>query len=372
MKILHLISSGGLYGAEAVILNLSHALNSGGDSSVLGVFGNSKNLNLQLHERALGEGITSTVIPCEGQVDRAAVAKIRNLVVESQIDIVHAHGFKADIYAYLALRNTRVSLVSTCHTWYDNDPVVTLYGKLDRWILRKYAAIVAVSDEVKDRLIKADVAPDKVRIIKNGIDVQRFGEAAPSLRQGNGLTAAPLVGLVGRLSREKGIEVFLQAASRVVEDIPDAQFVVVGEGPEYESLNSLIDQLKLRKNADLLGRRDDMPSVYRSFDIMVSSSHQEGLPMVVLEGMASGLPVVATSVGDVPHVIEQDVSGVLVAPGDSNSLAANVISLLRNPAERRRMGDAARRRIEEEFSTERMTSNYLDIYRGLYNAPERK
>jgi glycosyltransferase involved in cell wall biosynthesis len=368
MKILHLISSGGLYGAEAVILNLSHALNSGGDSSVLGVFGNSKNLNLQLHERALGEGIHSTVLPCEGQIDRSAIARIRKLAVESQIDIVHAHGFKADIYAYFALRNRGVSLVSTCHTWYDNDPVVTLYGKLDRFILRSYAAVVAVSDEVRDRLIQSGVGADKVRIIKNGIDVQRFGKAAPSLRSYDGQLDGPIVGLVGRLSREKGIEVFLQAASRVVEEIPDARFVVVGEGPEREHLDSLIDELKLRKNAELLGRRDDMPSVYTSFDIMVSSSHQEGLPMVVLEGMASGLPLVATSVGDVPRVIEKGVSGVLVSPGDSDSLAANVASLLRDPVERRRIGGAARRRIEEEFSTERMTSDYLDVYRKIYKS----
>src|SRR5215470_14032676 len=145
MRILHLISSGGMYGAEAVILNLCHTLNESSHSSAVGVFANSTNLNMEFYERASGEGIETRLIPCSGQIDRSAISGIRELALSTGADIVHAHGFKADIYAWLALRREPIPLISTCHTWYDHDPKVNLYGKLDRFVLRRYSAVISVS-----------------------------------------------------------------------------------------------------------------------------------------------------------------------------------------------------------------------------------
>lgn len=365
MKILHIISSGGMYGAEAVILNLSRTLNDAGHTSVLGVFANEKNLNLQLYEAAIREGIESHLITCSAQIDRASVAKLRELAIQSNADVVHAHGFKADIYAYVALRNLPVPLVSTCHNWTDTDRVVSIYGRVDRFILRRYAAVIAVSQAVKNRLMKAGVRGEKIHIIENGIDLRPFEKAIPSLREIAGEQGDPVVGFVGRLSKEKGADIFLQVASRVVARIPNAKFVLVGDGPERKQLESLIDQLGLGKSVILAGRRTDMPAVYASFDLMVLSSRDEGLPMATLEGMASGVPWVATAVGDVPKIIQHQISGVLVPPGDVESLASHVITLLQSATERGRIGENGRRRVQDEFSAERMTSSYLDIYRQV-------
>jgi len=373
MKILHIISSGGMYGAEAVILNLSRTLNEAGHSSMLGVFANAKNLNLQLHETAIAEGIESHIIPCSGQFDRAAMAKLRELVIQTNADIVHAHGFKADIYSFLALNNFSIPLVSTCHNWTDTDLAVSIYGKIDRFVLRKYASVIAVSDAVKNRLVKAGVHDEKIHLIKNGIDIRPFQKASPSLRGIVDKEGAPIVGFVGRLSKEKGADVFLRVASRVLEEIPDAKFVLVGEGPERNELELLVDQLAIGKSTFLVGRRTDMPSVYASFDLMVLSSRDEGLPMAVLEGMASGVPWVAAAVGDVPKIIQHQASGLLVPPGDVDSLADGVIGLLRNITERQRLGEGGRRRVQEEFSAERMSSSYLGIYqRALANKDSKK
>lgn len=371
MKILHIISSGGMYGAEAVILNLSRTLNESGNASVLGVFANSKNLNLQLHEQALAEGIESHLIPCSGQIDRAAIKELRDLAIRSRADVVHAHGFKGDIYSYFAFRHMKIPLVSTCHNWTDTDRIVSLYGKLDRFVLRRYAAVIAVSEAVKQRLLSSGVREDRIEIIKNGIDLRPFAEAAPSLRGivGDG---GPIVGFVGRLSKEKGADIFLQVAAGVAARVPNAKFVVVGEGPEKEALESLVDQLGIRDNVFIVGRRNDMPSVYASFDLMVLSSRDEGLPMAVLEGMSSGLPWVATAVGDVPKIFQDGKNGMLVPPGDIDSLAAAVISLLQNPEERRRLGEAARTHVKEEFSAERMATSYLDVYHRVLRGKESK
>jgi glycosyltransferase involved in cell wall biosynthesis len=362
MRVLHIISSGGMYGAEAVILNLSRSLNEGPHYSMLGVFSNSSNPNLQLHETALKEGIESHLISCRGQIDRTAITTIRELAVRTGADIVHAHGFKADIYVYLALRRSRIPLVSTCHTWYDTSLLVFLYGAVDRFVLRKYARVVAVSNEVKQRLLKAGVHGDNIHLVRNGIEQGRFDGAVPSLREDLPPDRTLIVGLIGRLEWEKGIDIFLRAAARVLDEFPNALFVVVGEGPDKDKLEQLVDELNIGGNVSMLGRRDDMPSVYASLDVMVSSSRQEGLPMAILEGMASSLPLVVTAVGEVPTVVLDGRTGVLVPAEDLDSLTAGILKLLRDPALRTRLGIAARQRIEEEYSAARMTTDYLQVY----------
>src|ERR1700760_656958 len=113
MNILHIISSSGMYGAEAVILNMSRTLNEGSHSSILGVFSNSANPNLQLHEAAIAQDIESHLISCFGQIDRTVPSSIRELAARTNADVVHAHGYKADIYCYFALHGSTVPLVST-------------------------------------------------------------------------------------------------------------------------------------------------------------------------------------------------------------------------------------------------------------------
>jgi glycosyltransferase involved in cell wall biosynthesis len=362
MKILHIISSGGMYGAEAVILNMSRTLNSGPYCSMLGVFSNLSNPNHQLHERAVKEGIESHLISCNGQIDLTAITAIRELAARTGADIVHAHGYKADIYVYLALRRLGIPLVSTCHTWYDNNFLVSLYGKADRLVLRKYARIVVVSDEVKQRLLKAGVHGKKIRLVRNGIDLRPFENAVPALREGLTSDRTLIIGLIGRLAWEKGIDIFLRAAARVLVEFPGAEFVVVGEGPDKDKLERLVDELDIRESVSMLGRRDDMPSVYASLDVMVSSSRQEGLPMAILEGMASRLPLVATAVGEVPTLVRNGRTGVLVPSEDADLLAAGILELLRESGKRTRFGMAARQLIEEEYSAARMTADYLRVY----------
>jgi len=357
-----MISSSGMYGAEAVILNMSRTLNEGPHRSLLGVFLNSSNPNLQLHESAVREGIESHLIPCSGQIDRTAIVSIRELAARTGADVVHAHGYKADLYVYFALRALGIPFVSTCHNWIDNDRKANFYGVMDRFILRRYASIVAVSEDVRQRVLKAGVRAEKISLIRNGIDLRPFDHASAFVKDELGWSAYPLVGLVGRLSIEKGIDIFLLAAARVLAQLPDAKFVVAGDGPDRAKLDALIDKLGIRGSVHMLGRRDDMPSVYASLDVMVSASRQEGLPIAILEGMASRLPLIATAVGEVPAVILDGRTGVLVPTEAPELLAEAIIELLRNPAKRERLGSAARKLVEDKFSAERMTADYFRVY----------
>ncbi len=375
MKVLHLISSGGMYGAEAVILNLSKTLNQGPDQSVLGAFANSSQPNLQLFEHAAASGIQAHAIACNGQFDRSVPTSLHRLVQQTGADIVHAHGYKADVYAWLAFRSSlrgsprssQVRLVSTCHTWYDTNLSLRLYGALDRVVLRGFAGVVAVSDQVRQRLLNAGVRENRVQLIRNGIDLTPF-EAARQLSQSQHQADRPLtVGLVGRLSWEKNVDLFLRSAAQVLAHLPSTRFLVVGDGADRPKLEALLDQLGIRSNVTLLGRTENMPAVYASFDLMVSSSRQEGLPIAILEGMASSLPVVATAVGAVPTVVRDGVTGSLVPSEDPEALSSAILHLLQNPHLRHSYGAAARQLIADDFSAARMTADYLHLYRQVLN-----
>lgn len=362
MNILHIISSGGMYGAETVILNLSRSLNENRHHSMIAVFANSPNSNLELYNAARSAGIDSHLIECKGQIDRSVLPRIRELARETKADIVHAHGYKADVYVYLALRNSGIPLVSTCHNWLKQNRAVSFYGTVDRLVLRNYTAVAAVSEQVRKTLLNAGVSKERIHKVINGIDLRPFNNAVPSLRTNSDIGRALTVGWVGRLSHEKGPDIFVRAAAQTLKQLPQTKFIVAGDGPDRISLESLIDQLNIRDSVSLAGRREDIPSVFASFDIAVSSSRQEGLPMAILEGMASGLPWIATAVGDVPTVILDDVTGVLVRPNDIESLSSALIALLQDVEKRNRLGSEAHMLVEKQFSAQRMSEDYLQIY----------
>jgi len=361
-----------MYGAESVILNLACGLKTAGHPCFLAVFANSLNPNLQLHDRALEEGIPSFAFPCRAQVDRAAIRRLRELATDINADIVHAHGYKADAYSCLAMRNFGLPLVSTCHNWLDENWRTSLYGIADRYFLRSFACVVAVSEEVKHRIVRAGVPQERIRVIPNGIDLRPFTvERSPEPADWSQDRPA-VVGMVARLSAEKGVDLFVRAAAQVAGTISHVRFVVVGDGPDREELETLIDQLRLQPFVSIMGRRNDMPSQYASFDLLVSSSRKEGLPMAILEAMASGLPLIATAVGDVPNVVRNGETGILLPAGDPEALASAIVDLLHDRDKCRRFGSAARQLIETKYSAEQMAHDYLDTYKAAVAAPRHK
>jgi glycosyltransferase involved in cell wall biosynthesis len=261
------------------------------------------------------------------------------------------------------MRKTATPLVSTCHTWYDDNPLLWLYGAIDRRVLRHFAAVVSVSDEVTERLLKSGVAPDRVHFIRNGIDLRPFANATPSLRhlaEPDGL----LVGWIGRLTHDKGPDVFLRAIAQVRPQVPTARYILVGEGPYRPELERLLADLAIGDIVHLLGQRHDMPNVYASCDLLVSSSRKEGLPMAILEGMAANRPWIATTVGAVPMAIRDGQTGLLLPPDHPDLLAAAMSRLLGHPEERDCLATAARGQAQSDFSAQRMSKDYLSLYDG--------
>ena len=159
-----------------------------------------------------------------------------------------------------------------------------------------------------------------------------------------------MVGFLGRLSPEKGPDVFLRAALLAQAKLQDTHFIFVGDGPLAPTLRETIARFKLEDSVHLAGLRRDVATVLNDMDVMVSSSHSEAMPLAVMEAMASGLPVVATRVGGVPDMIDQGESGWLVAPNDFDEIAIRLHQVLATPGELARMGAAARRRAVEKMA----------------------
>ena len=355
-SVLHLISSAGFYGAENILVLLGRNLQRRGCRSIIGVFSDSRSPHAEVAEQARAQGLETEMIPCDGRLDWKAVRCIRE-ILRRGVDVLHAHGYKANVYGCAAAWRGQVALVSTCHGLSPRT-----YASLDRLVLRRFDRVAAVADVLTEALKSSGIDPAKVTTISNGIEPERFRDAKPKLRAELGGAGRSIVGMVGRLAPEKGGDVMLRAALSVVTEFPDTTFVVVGEGPrraEWESLSAL---LGLARHVVFTGIRRDMPEVYASLDAIVLPSLREGMPMCLLEAMAAARPVVATAVGSVDKLVIAGRTGLLVEPGDASGLAQAIRLLLRDPARARELGENGRAHVAANFSLDAMTRQYLQLY----------
>jgi glycosyltransferase involved in cell wall biosynthesis len=362
VKILQLISSGGYYGAENVVVSLAESLERNNCRSVIGVFHNDPQDNEELICQAEKRGLTVQRFVCRGRWDWQTVRAIREKVKNLNIDLLHTHGYKADIYGLLAARGLRLPLISTCHLWTHDTAAVRFYEFLDSLLLRRFDAVVAVSDTIAESLRNSGIRQSKIRVIDNGIDLSSFSRTCERLAEKNDNGQKLVVGTVGRLVPQKGLEYFLRAAREVLLDFSDVTFVVIGSGPDREKLEQITRDLAIEQNVLFTGHCTDMPGAYASMDVFVLASIDEGMPMAILEALASKKPVVATSVGAVPRLIIQGKTGFLVAPRDVQALKLAILRLLKDASLRSQLGNAGESLVKRSHSRDTMARNYLQLY----------
>ena len=238
---------------------------------------------------------------------------------------------------------------------------------IDRWTNWLVKINVCVSQAVADFSIhKAGLSPNKLIVIPNGVDAARFTSAQPADLTQFGISAGSRTVLtVGRLDPQKGLGDLVEAAALVASRIPQAQFLIVGEGPERSRIERDISARGLGDRVHLAGWRADIPEIMAAGSVLVLSSHWEGLPNVVLEGMAAGLPVVATRVEGVNELVIEGQTGLLVRAQSPDQLALAIEQILTDPEQTRLFGEAGRRRVQAEFSWTAMTSRYAAQYESL-------
>jgi glycosyltransferase involved in cell wall biosynthesis len=288
-----------------------------------------------------------------GPLDWRIPVELLNLCRRHRVSIWHGHDYKTNALGLLLNRFWRMRLVTTVHGWVHHTRRTPLYYRIDRLCLPRYERVICVSEDLRQRCLEWGVPPERCVLIENGIDTEEFRRRQPvgAARAALGISPGRLViGAVGRLSAEKGFDVLIEAVARLARDGLDVELRIVGEGDEKSRLQGLLAASGLGERGRLMGYLPDTRTFYEALDVYALSSHREGLPNVLLEAMALGVPVVATRVAGVPRLVQDGVSGLLVAAGDGVALAGALAELLRDPARRDALGRAGRVTIESEYS----------------------
>ncbi len=317
----------------------------------------------------LSEPLEKASIPVRPVLDRlikrrvslAYARGLRRLVRESRFDIVHAHVYASTSAAAIATLRTGVPLVITEHgmnpwrSWRDR--------RVSRWVYRRAEHIIAVSTPIYRLLTERyAVSSDRITVNPNAVVDSPVASTSPSIQLPAEWQQGPLVGVVARLSEEKGISIFLQAAARISPLAPEVRFLIVGDGPLREELDSLAQHLGLSDRAHFLGYRSDARALIELLEVLVLPSLHEGSPLVILEAMSAGIPIVASAVGGIPDQVEHGREGILVQPGDPSALGDAILRLLRDPALASRLGEAGRQRAGSRFSYAAMVQRVEAVY----------
>ncbi len=296
--------------------------------------------------------------------------RLARYIRRNLIQIVHSYGFYPNVFAVPAARLAGASIVVASIR--DRGDILTpLQRWIQKWVCRLADCVLVNAEAIRDTLVEQGYRPDKIVVIRNGIELSKFGrrEKGAALRRELGLPpTAPLVFVFSRLNRMKGVEYFLDAAALVAIRFPAVRFLIVGDGAHRAKLEAHAGQLGLAQPVTFTGFRTDVPELLPEAAVSVLPSLSEGLSNSLLESMASGVPVIAADVGGNPEIIEHDVSGLLVPPRDSTALAAAIMNLLQNRDLAARLGDAGRRRVADLFSIERSVGEVESLYERLVEA----
>jgi glycosyltransferase involved in cell wall biosynthesis len=305
--------------------------------------------------------------PLDWRVIPAALAICRR----EQVAIWHGHEYKSNALGLILRRFWPMHLITTAHGWVQHTRRTPFYYRIDRFCLPRYERVIAVSPDLYDSSIAAGVAADRCSLIENGIDTEQYQRRVPAAEAKARLGVAPgrlVVGAVGRLSAEKGFDLLIRVMQRVLAEGLDAELWIVGTGDQRPQLERMISDMNLGERVRLLGYRADTIDLYHAMDLFVLSSLREGLPNVLLEAMAIGVPVVATRIAGVPRLIRDGVDGLLVEAGNEDELAASMKQILTSDQLRHKFALAGRERIETSYSFRVRMDKVRAIYDELLAA----
>lgn len=356
----HLMTSGSVGGPERLVMGLASSV-SPFCRSVFVLFadgGLSRAFRRELSVRGFEGVVLANDTPHLWAMARELARRIGDLGA----DVLCCHGYKAGVVGLMAARQAAVPVIAMSHGWTAETWKVRVYEMLDRACLRRMDAVVSVSQGQAEKLRRAGVRADRLAVVRNAVQSDRFDRIDPDARESllAMFPARPerIVGSAGRLSPEKGFHVLVDAAAIVARSEPGTGFIHFGAGPLRKAIERRIRELGLDRHFVLAGHRDDLERFLPHWHLTVLPSFTEGLPTVVLESYAAGVPVVATSVGGTPEAVVDGVDGCLVPAGDANILARRILEVLRDDDRRREMGRLGRERIRSEFSFETQAARF--------------
>jgi len=363
ISVMHLISSSGFFGAESVLMTLAKNVQDEKYVPIVGAFKDRRDgAQAEIIARARESGLETFLLECSGRFDLWAAFRLRKYLTENKINVLHTHNYKADVIGALAARMGGIPIVATAHGFTDMTASVSFYEKLDRLFLRMFFDRVVT---VTDKMLPA-LTPRRKRVIPNGINTDFFNtniETRDAFRRKYNIREDDmLVGTIGRLSKEKDQIMFLEALEPLMRDEARLKIIIVGSGPKEMELKEFVTAKGLSDRVVFTGIIKDVGPVYMALDVFVLSSLTEGVPLTVLEAMASGLPVVATKVGGIPQMIEDGRNGLLIEPRNREALREKIGQLLKDPSRRKSLGASGQAFVRENYSLESMCEAYKKVY----------
>jgi glycosyltransferase involved in cell wall biosynthesis len=354
----HVIAPGPYGGAESVVRVLcagSVATGRAVSAALLLPNGSQSSLAAAMREC----GVPVDEIRCGRRAYRAEARELRRVLRARGTTVVHTHVYRADVVGWMATKRTQVRCVATLHGYTGGSLVNRAYQWLDHRLLGRFDAVVCVSEQLRQRLLRTGATGNRLHVVRNGF----AGRASVSREEARRLLGLPLdrpaVGWVGRLSHEKGADLFVEAMMRCPRS--DAIGVIVGDGPQRRDLQARVGPGAAIR---LVGSRPDIGQLMPAFDVLAISSRAEGTPMVLLEAMSARVPIASFAVGGIPELLPADAAW-FAAPGDTAGLAASIAAALDFPTEAERRADTCVRLLEAEFGVERWLRDLDRIYASL-------
>jgi len=307
-------------------------------------------------------------------LDLISLVKLYSYLKNKKFDIVHTHSSKAGIFGRIAAKLTRVPLILHCvQGWefheYTNKFTANFYITLENFISRFTDYLLPVSKQTMTAGLEAGIGSyNKYKIIHNFIELEKYDTGSASQQVKKELNIAkdvPIIGTIMRLVQQKNPLDIIKIAGKVKMNYPNIKFVVIGDGPLLPGLNNLIQKKGLNHNITLTGIKRNIPELLKTMDIFILSSLWEGLPLVFLQAMASGKPIIAYNVGGTGEAVNNEESGYLVKPGDTDTMAKRIDELIKDKARRIEMGKKGRKNLEQKFSKQKQIQKITEIYDTL-------
>jgi glycosyltransferase involved in cell wall biosynthesis len=366
IRVLHLTSSRGFYGAENALVNLISKTDFERFDVYIACLVDKRDPNRELLKVSRERGWKAIEINCCKRLDLSSIKLLIEILKRNRIDILHCHEEKSRFYGLIGSRIAGLPIIATNHNWTKPNIIESCYEIIDAVISRFFNRIISVSDELRKTMRRYKIPSKVITVIPNGINLESFvsiGIKDDHQQVGLGINReSKVIGSIGRLTVEKGHKYLLEAARQVAIEYPNIRFIIAGEGPLKLNLQNYASFLNIEKFVHFIGFRKDIHNIYSLLDILALASTVEGTPMVLLEAMAMGIPVVSTDVGGIKNIIDHQSNGLLIKPRNPNALAESILYLLGNDRESKRLADNARKTVQQKFSDKRMAREYEKVY----------
>lgn len=369
INVLQVIAPISFGGAENVLLSINRLMDKSRFSPIFSVFLNPRRGENELHERLKALKCDVSIIPMNRKNQINNIFALIKIIRKKNIHVVHTHSYRSDIIGLIASIIVKKPIVTTVHGWTSENRKVMVYEYLQKKIMRYFDIVIPVSQQINDVLIQERVKRSRLRKIGNIIDFQGLSvdnDLSDLKRQYNIHGKTPVIGVIGRLRREKGHIILLRAIALLKKDYPNIKVLVIGEGDQEPDLRRFVNAEGMENIVCFCGFQKNVCRFYPLFDLFVLPSFTEGTPLVLLEAMYFKKPIIASRTGGIIDLIEHGFNGELVPPNEPAPLAESISRLLGDKSYAGKMGESGHKYLLKNFSPERWIREIEDVYQSVY------